>query len=572
MSMSAGARASAPTALQRLGFHPPGIAEGLRCRPEWEELRGQMYNRALRFKKALTFDFRQLLTDARIARLAGMLMWQLIRRFKPEVLVGPGFGATPLLYATALAALEDGVELKVLMVRDKRKDHNQKRWVEGDHQACAGRRAVFLDDFMKRGSAWPLVQKALAADQVQVHFVAIALFFDMWEPLGTRQLSVSALPLVSLYTRHDLGLSRDCYDAVPPLMKGRRADFIGEQPRWWRFELNRGLKYPLKTPPLLDSHGLYVVDEHATLWKHDLRTGDILWSLTANERPAKGAVQQIQAVDGSLVWGCYDGTLTRARADSGEVQWRWKLGSWIHASPVVDRAGKRLFISSEHQIDGVPCGYVHCLDLDTGRLRWRTRLGWWPPATPVLSPDAGIVAAACNDQTLTGLDAETGEQRWCVKTPGLVRGKPLAHGGRLWAATESGTLQCWDAATGATLWTTRYGQGQWHQFTAAANGEVFVVDGQSHLQAYDAQTGALSWLARLRSPACWGPVMHGSNLVVMSRDGHVAVLDPRQRLKLWEGQIPGVYHQPPAVRGHTLAAASSTSGLIVYDIDPSYES
>ena len=39
-----------------------------------------------------------------------------------------------MLYGIAQAALDDGVNLPILMVRDKRKDHNQKKWVEGPRQ------------------------------------------------------------------------------------------------------------------------------------------------------------------------------------------------------------------------------------------------------------------------------------------------------------------------------------------------------------------------------------------------------------------------------------------------------
>ena len=105
------------------------------------------------------------------------------------------------------------------MVRDKRKDYNQKRWVEGHRPSAQGKRAVLIDDFMRTGSALPLVQEALRADKVDVALCAVALFFDTWEPLGSRQISASALPVISLFTRHDVGLSRDCFDAVPPLMK-----------------------------------------------------------------------------------------------------------------------------------------------------------------------------------------------------------------------------------------------------------------------------------------------------------------------------------------------------------------
>ena len=307
--------------------------------PEWEHLRHQIVDKAIYFTDQLVFDFRRMLTQSGNTAMAGRLMWQLIKRYQPQVLIGPGFGASPLLYSTALAALADGVELQLLMVRDKRKAHNQKRWVEGDHASAAGKRAVMLDDFMKAGSALPLVREALKADSVKLDIVALALFFDMWEPLGSRQISTSQLPVLSLFTRHDIGLSRDCHDAVPPLMKGSAPDFVGDTPRWWRMGLNKSMAYPTKCVPVIADGSVFVADEKSTLWKHDLATGDIRWSVPSLETPQKGIVQKLQHVQGSLVYGCYDGTLTRVDAETGIVQWRWKIDSSIHATPAIDEAG-----------------------------------------------------------------------------------------------------------------------------------------------------------------------------------------------------------------------------------------
>ena len=134
--------------------------------PAWLHLRRQIIEKAIHFTDHLVFDFRPLLTQASNTDAAGKLMWQLVKPYSPDVLIGPGFGAAPLLFATALAALADGVVLQVLMVRDKRKEHNQKKWVEGNRVTATGKRAVVIDDFMKAGSALPLVLQALKAERM----------------------------------------------------------------------------------------------------------------------------------------------------------------------------------------------------------------------------------------------------------------------------------------------------------------------------------------------------------------------------------------------------------------------
>lgn len=553
----------------------------VRQTPEWELLRHQIVEKAIHFTDQLVFDFRRMVTQGRSIEMAGRLMWQLIKPYSPEVLIGPGFGAAPLLFSTALAALADGVELQVLMVRDKRKEHNQKKWVEGNRVAAAGKRAVMLDDFMKSGSALPLVRQALKADGVKLDLVALALFFDMWEPLGSRQISTSQLPVLSLFSRHDIGLSRDCYDAVPPLMKGCAPDFVGETPRWWRMGLNKALAYPTKCAPVIAGDAVFVADENSTLWKHDLRTGDIKWSTPSMETPQKGIVQKLQYTQESLIYGCYDGTVTRVHAGTGVIQWRWKIDSSIHATPVIDETGGRIFINTEQWNGGQPCGHVQCLELATGRLIWKHRHAWWPPGSTTFCAMTDTVAAPCNDESLIGLDALTGRVKWRFKTEGLVRGqslvKTVGERSRLYAASERGRLHCLDMETGALIWTQRYGQGLWHQFLVADDKAVFVMDGKWHFLAFDLESGATRWLSRLRSPGCWQPVWCGVYLVVLSRQGHLAVFDPKRQVKVWEGRIPGAYHQPPAVIADklelaTLVAASSTSGLLAFDIHARYTS
>jgi len=560
--------------LKHLG-EPPRIQQS----PEWELLRQQIIGKAIYFTDQLVFDFRRMLTQSRNAGMAGRLMWRLVKPYAPQVLIGPGFGASALLFSTALAALTDGVELQTLMVRDKRKAHNQKRWVEGDHASASGKRAVMIDDFMKAGSALPLVREALKADGVRLDLVALALFFDMWEPLGSRQISTSQLPVLSLFSRHDIGLSRDCHDAMPPLMKGSAPDFIGDTPRWWRMGLNKATAYPTKCAPVIADGAVFVADEKSTLWKHDLSTGDIQWSVPSLEAPQKGIVQKLQHVQGSLVYGGYDGSITRVDAATGMLQWRWKIDSSIHATPAVDEAGGRIFINTEQWNGGQPCGHLQCLDLATGRLLWKHRHAWWPPGSAVYCAATGIVAAPCNDESLLALGADAGSLKWRFRTEGLVRGQPLVKvvrgRSRLYAATERGRLHCLDTATGELIWTRRYGQGLWHQFLVSDEQAVFVMDGKWHFMALDLESGAARWLNRLRSPGCWQPVRCGHHLVVLSRQGHLAVLDPDRELKVWEGRIPGAYHQPPAVcldasGKAVLVAASSSSGLLAFDIHAHY--
>lgn len=245
----------------------------------WERLRAGILRHAVKLDQRLSFDIRLLLTQTDMAHLAGRLLWARIQALEPQVLVAPGFGAMPLAYATAHAAREDGASLDVLMVRDQRKTYHQKRWVEG-HRPAPGTRAVVVDDFMGSGSVLDLVDQALAADGIELQLQAVAVFFDMWEPLGSRQMQLKRLPVIRLFTRHDIGLSRDCHDARPPAMKGSAPDFIGP-PLWWRMGLNTPGRYPYRSSPVIADNAVFVADDQSRITRHHAGTGDIEWTLMA---------------------------------------------------------------------------------------------------------------------------------------------------------------------------------------------------------------------------------------------------------------------------------------------------
>jgi len=153
----------------------------------------------------------------------------------------------------------------------------------------------------------------------------------------------------------------------------------------------------------------------------------------------------------------------------------------------------------------------------------------------------------------------------------LVRGRPALRGGSVYAATERAHLHCLDVRTGSERWAVRTGEPAQHQFAAVVDDSVILLDGKWHVTAFDAATGRLRWLARLRSAGCWCPVAHGRYLVTLSELGHVAVLDPECEVKVWEGSVPGSYHQQPAVGERTLVIASNSVGLAAYDINPAYQ-
>jgi outer membrane protein assembly factor BamB/orotate phosphoribosyltransferase len=521
-----------------------------------------------------SFDFKELLTRTRYARAAGRALWALVRHLEPDVLVGPGFGGAPLLYATALAAADaDGRDLAIWMVRDQRKSYYGKRWVEGPR--LEGRpRAVILDDFLGRGTAIELVDQALAAESMQAEVCGIGVLLDAWAPLGSRQLRVSRCPVFPVFLRHEIGMTRDCHDARPPLMTGAAPPALG-RPAWRRLGFNGASDCPLKSAPAIADGDLFAADDRSRVWRIDGRDGEARWCTPSVQETAKGIVQRLQVVGGSVAYGCYDGTVTRLDASDGRIVWRLRVGSAVHATPEVDLAAGRVFVNVEAFDHRGPGGWLAALDWRTGRTLWRHPHAFWPPGTPAHDPASGAVVATCNDRTLVCVDDGDGRERWRAATEGVARGRPAIAAGRVVVADEAGWLQVFDLMTGELLGRRRYGgtTGE-HQFTLVDEGVVMAYDDTGQLLAFALDDLRLLWLSTLRTEGVCTPVAAGGHLYVLSRAGNLAVLERRGGRKVWEGHVEGRQSHAPAVGelgGElSIVCASDDAGLQAFRIHPHY--
>jgi outer membrane protein assembly factor BamB/orotate phosphoribosyltransferase len=537
---------------------------------EWAILRTEIIRSAVHLTKSnVTFDFRTMLFRGSNAVLAGELLWQIVKAFDVDLLVGPGFGAAPLLFATAISATREGRALDVLMVRDKRKDHNKKRWVEGPIPTN-GRRALIIDDYMESGSAIPLIHDALADEGYRLDIQAAVVFFDMWQPLGSRQISVSGFPVVAVFRRHDIGLSRDSFDAKPPLMKGLFPDLIARQ-KWWRLGLNETVEYKFKSSPVIADGAVFCADDKSRVWRHNVHDGSVEWCYESLRQPYKGIVQLLTYIDGSLIFGCYDGTITKLDGKTGKIIWRMRQGSSVHATPWVDLPRNRLFVNTEQWNDGAPCGHLHAMDWNTGRQLWSVAHGYWPPGSPAFDIETNTVVATSNDERIIAVDADSGVLRWAGKTNGLFRGRALIENGRVFIATEAGMLQCFCVTAGNVLWERPYSKPAEHQFLQSGGDSVIAIDGRWHVIAFSQADGEIRWLTRLRSPAVCTPVRVNQYLVVLSRNGEIAVMDSLTGKKVSESRLGGSYRQAPAIADGFLAAAANDDGLKVFELNQFYK-
>ncbi len=177
---------------------------------------------------------------------------------------------------------------------------------------------------------------------------------------------------------------------------------------------------------------------------------------------------------------------------------------------------------------------LHAVNALTGDVIWTVQLrdaAFSPPAVV-----DGVVYVGADDRRVYALDAATGAILWTHQTVVAVGSSPAVVGGIVYVGSgdysgSPGAVYALRAATGGILWKVRTVQGSLSS-PAVARGLVFIASGDGLLHAYDAATGATRW-----STAVGGDVDLASPSVangdrVLRRSG-------RQRLRLRTGHGEG---------------------------------
>lgn len=515
------------------------------------------------------FDTRvSLLGSSKALHQAAVGIWSKIKQLSPDVIVGKGAGSAPLISAVKLIAwLEDSKELVALMVRDSRKNRSpSKKLIDGPlpQTLPPGARAVFIDDLISQGTTYDFVVAALEEEEFQVNLIAIAVVVDFW--YGSRRLSAQGLPVYSLYTRHDLGITR----------KDSNLPTILNDMSWHLIRHHSGINYmPLKSPPVIDNNKIYIGNDNGHQYCYDLSTGDLLWKYESTSPQLKGTVSQAQIVSGKVYWTSYDGTVRCADAETGQHYWAAKPDRNLHSSPCIDVKNNRLFIGTEFNKlgQGYGEGDIVALNLTTGVELWRFPTLNMVPGTPLYVPSCNTVWAPSNDFFVYALDADTGHLKEKIPTKGEVKGKPVFD-----PATNTvifisnyGYAYGIDAETNTVKWQRKIAASVTHNFPYIENSIVYFSTDGGFVVAVSADDGSVVWITQLRGPVVWGIIDAVKCLIAVTRQGYVVFLDKVTGKKLASDIIKTStrveIYQPPAYYNGKLVISTNTSGIMCYNIN-----
>lgn len=152
---------------------------------------------------------------------------------------------------------------------------------------------------------------------------------------------------------------------------------------------------------------------------------------------------------------------------------------------------------------------------------------------------------------------------------------PVVGAGMLFAADTSGTVNAFDAATGARVWSHRievdrnlrsvnFGGG-----VSFFDGKVYATSGAGDVLALDASTGAELWRVRPAGPLRGSPTIAFNTVYVMTQDNQIHALNITDGSPLWqetaaagESGVFGV--ATPAAGQGTVVAGFSSGELVAY--------
>jgi outer membrane protein assembly factor BamB len=284
-------------------------------------------------------------------------------------------------------------------------------------------------------------------------------------------------------------------------------------------------KGPVASTPAIARGTLFAMSYDGRLYAVNAETGAIRWKFaTEGERrfEAKGLdgmqpknqtiadpfdvyLSSPVVVENAVCVGSGDGNLYSVKADTGELNWKFKTGDVIHASPAY--ANGVVYVGSWDS-------YFYAVDSATGKEKWRFHGGEDPllhnqvgfQSSPAVVD--GIVYTGCRDSNVYALDAVTGKEKWrsfnqlswVNSSPAVTRGKVLFD------TSDSSLFRIVDATTGNELVKQ---EDKAYMFSSPAVVENTVVVGvlNGTLVARDLKTGDLLWdfqVEKSRQNSGWG--------------------------------------------------------------------
>jgi outer membrane protein assembly factor BamB len=262
-----------------------------------------------------------------------------------------------------------------------------------------------------------------------------------------------------------------------------------------------------------------------------------VWSTRATRGTAGRRLYLVPALAGDRIYvGDSRGRLTAVATDGGRVIWERDTGLQFSGGP--DVRGDRLVI-------GTTRGELLAFSTLDGSEQWRSQLGSEILSVPRLTESSQVMVHTLDD-SVYGIDADTGAQQWRVNYPAPVltlRGSssPVITPSGVLVGLSGGKLVNLDPADGTPLWETTItrpsGRSELARIADIDADPVvigtiaFVGSYNGDLAAVDITTGTVLWRRELSAHA--GLAADASSLFITDSQDQVWGADPSDGAGRW---------------------------------------
>lgn len=211
----------------------------------------------------------------------------------------------------------------------------------------------------------------------------------------------------------------------------------------------------------------------------------ITYTVTAEDETTKKYTVVVRST-ASLFVGGLDANLYALDPGTGKLRWKYPLSIPVYLNPTY--ANGTVFIGNST--------YLYAVNSTTGELKWQTSLPGGVTTSPQVAGNMVYIAVSRTgggwEGYMIAIDATTGIIKW--KAPILtdfILCNPTVADGRVVTASFYGGLLCYDAETGALLWT--FPMGIVRDNPSVVNGTLYIGSEAYRLIAIDMATGLQKW-------------------------------------------------------------------------------
>jgi outer membrane protein assembly factor BamB len=278
----------------------------------------------------------------------------------------------------------------------------------------------------------------------------------------------------------------------------------------------------------------------------------------------EGGIESPAAADNEKVYvGDTKGFVYAFDVSNGEVVWKTSLGNEILGAPLL--VGNTVYMVTLS-------GRLFALDRSTGIERWHTdsmerQVGFTVrrQSTPIYYD--GKIIFGTSQGTLISY-YEGGSISW-VRMLGDpqaqvmdVDSRPLLVGGKLYAASADGSLNCLDPNSGDIIWATEAG---------GPNDVIFhdgllFASGKGKIYAVEPDSGTVVWEQDLETAEISSPASGEGFIAVVDTDAKLYVVDSKNGDIVYERFIRKGSYGDPIVDGADLYVLSNSSRLFNFEI------